>query len=153
MDCLKLFASIAPFITEKIYQNLKKEFKLEEESIHHFKWPKYDEKLINKELENEMDTISDVVQVILSLREKIQMGVRWPLQEVLIGTGDEKTINAVKKLKNIILKQTNIKDLKVQLSFEDITEDFKADYSKLGPDFGKKTPQVIAKINSDRFFL
>jgi len=84
MGCLKLFAPTAPFTTEKIYQNLKGEFKLKEESIHLFDWPKCDEILINKELENEMDTISDVVQIILSLREKVQQGIRWPLQEVII---------------------------------------------------------------------
>ena len=149
MGCLKLFAPAAPFITEKIYLNLKKEFNLDKESIHHFEWPKYDEKTIKRELENNMDTISDVVQIILSLREKIQMGVRWPLQEVIIVTKDEKTKAAVEKLKDIIKKHTNIKELNVQQSLPGIKQVIKADYSKLGPDFGKKTPEIIAKIGSE----
>jgi len=149
MECLKLFTPTAPFITEKIYQNLKKEFNLEKESIHHFEWPKYDEKLVNKELESDMDTISDVTQVILSLREKIQMGVRWPLQETIVVTKDEKTLKAVEKLKDIIKKQTNIRELNVQHSLPDIKVNIKANYSKLGPDFGKKSPQIIAKLTSE----
>jgi isoleucyl-tRNA synthetase len=149
MGCLKLFAPTAPFITENIYQDLKKEFSLEERSIHLFDWPKYDEKSINKELENKMDIISDVVQVILYLREKVQMGVRWPLQEAIVVTKDEKTVKAVEKLKNIIKKQTNIRELDVQQSLPDIKQSIKADYSQLGPDFGKKAPQIIAKIISE----
>ena len=149
MEALKMFAPIAPLITEKVYQNLKKEFSLEEESIHHFEWPKYDEKLINKELENEMEGIGNILQTIFSLREKIQLGVRWPLQEAVIVTKDEKTIKAAEKLKEIIKKQANIKELDIQQSLPDIKLNIKADYSQLGPDFGKKAPQIIAKLTSE----
>jgi len=141
MESLKMFAPIAPLITEKIYQNLKKEFS--------FEWPKYDEKLINKELENEMDDIGDILQTIFSLREKIQLGVRWPLQEVVIVTKDKKTIKATQKLKEIIKNQANIKELEIQQSIPEIKLKIKADYSKLGPDFGKKAPQIIAKLTSE----
>ena len=144
-----MFAPIAPFITEKIYQNLKKEFALEKESIHHYEWPKCDEKFIDKDLENEMDDISDVLQAIFSLREKINLGVRWPLQEAVIATSDEKTVKAVEKLKNLIKIQSNIKEIDVQQSLPGIKQTVKADYSKLGPDFGKKTPQIIAKLTSE----
>ncbi len=149
MNALKIFAPIAPFITEKIYQNLKKQFGLKEESIHLYSWPKYDEKIINKELELEMDSIGDVIQTILALREKIQLGVRWPLQEAIIVTKDEKIIKAVERLKEIIKKQTNIKELDVQQSLPGIKLNIKADYSQLGPDFGKKAPQIIAKLTSE----
>tara|TARA_Y100000294_G_scaffold66727_1_gene63278 strand:+ start:95385 stop:98510 length:3126 start_codon:yes stop_codon:yes gene_type:complete len=149
MGTLKMFSTVAPFITEKIYQNLKTEFSLKEESIHHYEWPKFDEKLINKGLEVEMDNISEVVQVILSLREKIQMGMRWPLQEAVIVTKDEKIVNAVEKLKVIIKKQTNIKELDVQQSLPGIKQSVKADYSQIGPDFGKNAPKIIAKLSTE----
>jgi isoleucyl-tRNA synthetase len=148
-ESLKMFAPVAPFITESIYQNLKKQFSLEEESIHHFEWPEYDEKQIKEELENEMDDISDILQTIFSLREKIQLGVRWPLQEAVIVTKDKKTARAVEKLKNIIKNQANIKEIGIQQSLQGIKLSIKADYSKLGPDFGKKAPQIIAKLTSE----
>ncbi|MFH0867958.1 MAG: isoleucine--tRNA ligase [Candidatus Woesearchaeota archaeon] len=149
MKILKMFAPVAPFITEKIYQDLKKEFVLEEESIHHYKWPKYDEKLINKELENEMEYASEVLQTILALREKIQFGIRWPLQEAVIVTKDESTIKAVETLKSIIKTQANIKEIDVQQSLPGINLSIKADFSQLGPDFGNKAPQIIAKLSSE----
>jgi isoleucyl-tRNA synthetase len=147
-ETLKLFAPITPFITEKIYQNLRKEFSLEKESIHHCEWPKYDIKSIDKTLENEMDSASDILQSIFSLREKIHKGIRWPLQEVIIVTTDKGTIEASEKLKNILKTQANIKEIDIQQSLPGIKETVKADYAKLGPDFGKKTPQIIAKLTS-----
>ena len=105
MEILKIFAPISPYITETIYQNLKKEFNLKEESIHHFVWPKHDEKAINKGLEDEMDDSSDILQTIFSLREKIQMGVRWPLQEVDIVTTDKKSMKQIAKIKARIKKK------------------------------------------------
>lgn len=149
METLKLFSPAAPFITEAMYLNLKREFSLEEESIHLFEWPKYNEKLIDHDLENDMDTISDVTQSILSLREKINMGQRWPLQEAVVVTKDDKTIKAVEGLKNIIKKQTNVKEIDIQQSLPGIKTTIKADYSQLGPDFGKKAPEIIAKLMAE----
>ena len=71
------------------------------------------------------------------------------MQEAVIVTNDEKTIKAVEKLKNIIKIQTNIKDIDVQHSLSGVKINIKADYSKLGPDFGKKVPQIIAKLSSE----
>ena len=62
---------------------------------------------------------------------------------------DEKTIKAAEKLKEIIKKQANIKELDIQQSLPGIKLNIKADYSQLGPDFGKKAPQIIAKLTSE----
>jgi isoleucyl-tRNA synthetase len=149
IETLKLFATVAPFITEKIYQNLRKQFSLHAESIHLLEWPKLDEKSIDKNLELEMDSVSNIVQVILSLREKIQLGTRWPLQEAIIVTKDEKIVKAVESLKEIIKKQANIKEIDIQRSLPEIKVKIKADYSQIGPSFGNKAPTIIAKLTSE----
>ena len=53
------------------------------------------------------------------------------------------------KLKNIIKSQANIKEIEVLQSLPGIEETIKADYSQIGPDFGKKSPQIIAKLTSE----
>ena len=149
MGSLKMFAPVAPFMTEAIYQNIKKVFDLGQESIHFYEWPKCNEKLIDKDLENEMEIISDATQTILSLREKIQLGIRWPLQEAIIVTKDDKTVKSIEALKNTIKNQANIKEINVQQSLPGIRLSIKADYSRLGPDFGKKAPQIITKLTHE----
>ena len=149
LETLKLFAPIAPFITEMIYQNLKREFKLKEESIHLYSWPKYKEELIDKELENSMQVISEIVQSALSVREKIHLGIRWPLKEVVIAVKDEMIMNAIEKLRDVIKKQVNVKEVNVVESMPNVKVKLKADYSQIGPDFGDKSPLIIAQLTID----
>jgi len=146
MESLKLFAPIIPFTTEAIYQNLKQAFNLKQESIHLFDWPKADKKLINKDLEEQVKVAGDIIQSILSAREKAQLGLRWPLKQAIIVTDKENITKAVNKLKDIIKTQTNTKKIDIDKSFSKVKETVKADYAKLGPIFGNKSPKIIAHI-------
>ena len=155
MESLKLFAPIAPFIAERMYQNLRREFKLNEESIHLLGWPKFDELQISQELEHNMRIASEVVQSALAVREKIQLGVRWPVKEIIIATKDNNIITAVEKLKDVIKKQANVKVIGLVEALKSVKVKVKADYSKIGPDFGDKAPKIIAQltINSPETIL
>ncbi|MBI2660377.1 class I tRNA ligase family protein, partial [Candidatus Woesearchaeota archaeon] len=149
LDCMKLFAPVAPFITEEMYQSLRHEFRLKEESIHLLEWPRYDKELINEELEAAMSIASELVQSALAIRERIQLGVRWPLKEVIIATKDEKATKAATNLADVIKKQLNVKEVKVLESLPNLKVRIKADYSRLGPDFGEKAPKIIAQLTID----
>jgi len=148
-ESLKLFAPIAPFITEALYQNLRNEFKLKEESIHFFDWPKYNEELIEQELEDSMNAVSDIVQNALAVREKLQLGIRWPLNEIVIVSKDNKITNDVEKLKDVIKRQVNVKKVTIAKSIPNLKVKVKADYSKIGPEFGDKAPKIIAQLTID----
>jgi len=145
MRSLTLLAPICPFITEQIYQNIKETFNLKQESIHHISWPDYDKKKIDENLENQMIIAKQTIQSILSAREKIKMGIRWPLKEVIIVTKNKEVNEAVEKLKEIIKVQTNIKDVQLKDKIAGKTS-VKIDYNKVEPDFGKDAPAVIAHI-------
>jgi len=146
-ETLKLSAPIMPFITEKIYLNLKEVFSLKEESIHLHKWPDYLETEIDNKLEKNIEITQNIVQSILAAREKIQLGQRWPLKEVIIITKDKKIIEAVEKLEDLIKIQTNVKEIKIQETLKGLKQTIKPDYKKIGPDFGKLAPKIIAKIS------
>ncbi len=145
-ETLKLSAPIMPFITEKIYLNLKEVFNLKEKSIHLHKWPEYIETDIDHGLENNMEVAQGIIQSILAGREKIQLGVRWPLKDVTITTKDKKIIEAVEKLEDLIKIQTNVKEIRIQETLPGIRQTVKSDFAQIGPDFGKLAPKVIAKI-------
>ncbi len=149
LESLKLFAPVAPFITEKIYQNIRNVFKLREESIHLFEWPNPSSEMIDNELESSMISIGEIVQAALALREKIHMGARWPLKEIVIATKDSNTISAINKMKEVIKKQLNVKEVNVIDSLPNTKLKVKADYAKIGPDFGDKAPKIIAQFTID----
>ena len=149
LESLKLFAPIAPFIAEMIHQNLRHEFKLKEASIHLSDWPKYNEDLIDKNLEESMQIVSEVIQGALAVREKMHLGVRWPVKEIVIAVKDKNIASAVEKLREVIKKQVNAKEVKIIESMPNVKVKIKADYSKIGPKFGDKAPKIIAKLTID----
>ena len=106
---LSLLAPITPHLAEDQYLKLREKYNLKEESIHLMDWPKEDKRLIKKDLEEKFDIAKSIIQEILSQRENISLGVRWPLRKVTIQTSDKKIEDAVKKLDSIIKTQTNVK--------------------------------------------
>jgi len=146
LETLKMFCIVSPFITEKIYQNLKENFSLKHESIHMFKFPKYNEKLIDSNLEKDVDVYSNILQAVLYAREKANLGLRWPVKDVIITTKDEKIAEAAKNTEELIKNQANIKEIKIQETLPGIKESVKADFKQLGPDFKDLAPKIIAKL-------
>ena len=146
-EVVKLSAPIMPFITEKIYLNMKDVFNLKGESIHMHPWPPFISEDIDLKLERNISVVQNVAQSILAGREKLQLGVRWPIKEVIVVSSDKDIVNAINKLSSMIMVQTNVKSIKVQPSLEGVKQKVKADFSKLGPDFGKLSPKIIAKIS------
>ena len=149
LETLKLFAPIAPFITEMMYQNFRHEFKLKEASIHLFGWPKYNGDLIDKKLEESMLTVSEVIQSALAVREKMHLGVRWPVKEIVVAVKDKNIASDAEKLREVIKKQVNAKEVKIIESMPNVKVKIKADYSKIGPKFGDKAPKIIARLTID----
>ncbi len=111
LETMKMLSIVAPFVSEKIYLNLKGAFGLKEESITHYEWPSFDSKMIDEKLEKQMELAQNVMQAVLSCREKAQIGVRWPLPAAYVSTEDRELKEAVEALKGIILNQVNVKDV------------------------------------------
>ncbi len=107
---LKLAAPIIPFITEKIWQDLKDEKIVKEESIHLTKWPKADKKKIDKKLEKEMDKTLDIIEAGLRERDKVDKGLKWPLKKATVNK------KVSKEFKEIIKRQLNVKKVKLEES-------------------------------------
>jgi isoleucyl-tRNA synthetase len=145
-ECIKLFAPVAPFIAEQIWQNLREEFEAKEESVHLCSWPRADEKEINPELEKNIATVEGVIQQILAARERAKISVRWPIKSVEIVSEDESVRKAVELLEDVIQVQTNIKDVHSHTKFPEIKETIKANVGALGKSFGKQAPTIMAKL-------
>ncbi len=143
---LKLFAPVAPFITEQIYQNLKPKFELKEESIHLCEFPKADKTKINKKLEEDMELVFAILQSAYAAREKAQLGIRWPLKELIIVTKEEKTRKAAENLKDIIMKQLNVRGVCIEEKHKDIRPIVKANFARIRETFGDSSSGIIQEL-------
>ncbi len=149
LPTIQMLHTIAPFICEAMYLNIKDTCKLEQNSISEFMWPKANKKLINSSLEEEMDIVKTIMQATLGAREKAQLGVRWPIKELVIQTKNQPTMNAVRSLSDIIKQQTNIKTITVTPKLTGLKYKVKPEYSKIGPVYGEQSPQIITKLTID----
>ncbi|MBW2989452.1 isoleucine--tRNA ligase [Candidatus Woesearchaeota archaeon] len=148
-EVMKLASPIIPFVTEKMYLNMKDVFGLRGDSIHMHAWPKYLESEIDPKLEKNIAIVQSVIQSALAAREKIGLGIRWPLRELIITGKDKAMIEAVEQLEDLIKIQANVKEIRVQETLPGMRLAVRADFGKLGPDFGKLAPQIVAKIATE----
>ena len=111
---LKLIAPISPFITEKIWQELKEKKIVKEESVHLSEFPRQDNRLINEELENQFLLVLDIIEKGLFERDKVQIGLKWPLSKAKI----ECKTKINNELQEIIKNQLNIKGTEIKINLK-----------------------------------
>jgi len=97
----KTIAPIMPFSAEIIFKEIGNK-----KSVHLESWPKYDDKLINKKLEEEMQTTREIVSIALRERDIQKIPLKQPLQKITINGYD-----IGKEEKEIILEELNIKEI------------------------------------------
>lgn len=142
--CLKvvaqLMAPFAPFYADKLYADLcNTEGADTYASVHLSDFPVADESLIDPSLEKRMEVAQIATSNVLALRRKVNLKVRQPLQTLLIPVMDAEQREHVEKIKNILLDEVNVKELKIVDNEESgLVKRVKADFKKLGPKYGKQ---------------
>ncbi|MDP3995952.1 MAG: isoleucine--tRNA ligase [bacterium] len=97
---LKLIAPFMPFFSEENYQKLRQEAM--PESVHLSDWPKSSEKLIDKNLEEKMAKVREIVTLSLAERAAAGIKVRQPLRQLEIPQEiDEELLDLIKEEVNI----------------------------------------------------
>jgi isoleucyl-tRNA synthetase len=141
-------APIAPFFADWLFKNLNSVTnKVKSDSIHASDFPVADESLINPQLEERMHLAQDVSSLILSLRKKVAIKVRQPLQKVIIPAADNSFEQKIKLVEDIIKSETNIKEVEVIPAHNDfIKKKAKANFKTLGKKLGKQMKWAAEKI-------
>jgi isoleucyl-tRNA synthetase len=94
-----------------------------------------------------MKLAQDISSMILSLRKKVNINVRQPLQKVLIPILDDQFEAKVERVKSLILSETNIKELTYLKDTEGfIKKKIKPNFKLLGAKVGKDMKEVAAEI-------
>ena len=136
----KLSAPFTPFISESIYQNLVcKVSKNEPESVHLCDFPTYDEKLIDKKLEEDMDTVLSIVVAGRSGRNTANIKNRQPIGNMFV-----KSNNTLDNMFiDIIKEELNIKNVEFKDDMSAFTSySFKPQLRTLGKKYGKLVPAI-----------
>ncbi|MBC7904528.1 MAG: isoleucine--tRNA ligase, partial [Gemmatimonadaceae bacterium] len=151
-ECLetivRLIAPISPFFSDAVYRNLNAVTGLRTtESVHHSDFPVANESVIDVLLEERMQLAQDASSLVLSLRKKVNIKVRQPLQKVLIPVFTPTMKAQLQKVEDLIKAEVNVKE--IEYLTEDngfISKKIKPNYVALGKKLGGKMKAVAAAL-------
>ncbi len=143
----QLMAPIAPFYSDKMYKDLIATTGEGAASVHLSDFPASNEECIDKELEERMHIAQDITSMVLALRRKVTIKVRQPLSMLMIPVVYEQQKQHIAAMKNLILTEVNVKELKfVDNAAGILVKRVKPDFKKLGPRYGKIMKQLANAI-------
>ncbi len=140
---IKVLASITPFVTEVMYQNLVRGVdENAAESVHHHYFPESDAARIDESTLAQMALTRQVCSLGLSARSGANLKVRQPLAKVLVHLGEGNAELGAEYV-DIILDELNVKAFDFVSDAGSLVEYRLLPNSKLlGPKFGKQFPAV-----------
>ncbi|MFT3949130.1 MAG: isoleucine--tRNA ligase [Agriterribacter sp.] len=145
---LQLMAPISPFFSDAIFSNLNAvSGRQKVASVHHTLFPKADPAAIDESLEERMQLAQDISSLILSLRKKVNIKVRQPLQKVLIPVTNTNIITQIEKVSDLIKTEVNIKEIEYLTEGNGfINKKIKPNFVALGKKLGAKMKPVSAAL-------
>jgi isoleucyl-tRNA synthetase len=155
LDLSLCLAPFAPFITEHIYQELRK-FSLKDmpKSVHLCSYPKVDGSAIDSGLELGVELMQQVILLGRQQRNDEKIKVKIPLREILIIHRDSSILDEVKKLESYIKAELNVKEVKYTNSENEwVDYDIKPCSPVLGKRLGKRFGhyrKLISDLTLDR---
>ena len=146
----KLMAPISPFFADHLYLDLNAGSRKETyESVHLANFPSYHSELVDKDLEERMALAQDISSLTLSLRKKTGINVRQPLNKILVPVLDNAFQEKVEKVKELILSETNMKEVSfITDTAGIIKKKIKPNFKVLGAKVGKDMKMVVAAIQA-----
>ena len=141
---IKILAPVIPFVTEEIYQNLVVALDPEAAiSIHLTSFPEAEERWIDAELLDKVNTIIKTVELGRAARNKANLKVRQPLAGIQVFWPEASRRRFVSELRQQVLDELNIKDLTVlEETGNSLSYAVKPNLAILGPKYGKELGRI-----------
>jgi isoleucyl-tRNA synthetase len=145
---VRLMAPISPFFSDALFRNLNEVTnRFAAGSIHHIDYPIPNEKVIDTALEERMRLAQDASSLILSLRKKVNIKVRQPLQKVLIPVLDPGMKDQLQKVEGLIKSEVNVKEIQYLTETDGfIKKKIKPNFVALGKKLGSKMKAVSTAL-------
>ena len=147
---IQLTAPIAPFFSDAIFSNLNSvSGKHQVASIHHANFPVANDAFIDAALEERMQLAQEVCSLVLSLRKKVNIKVRQPLQKILIPVLDPAMQDQLVLIQDLITAEVNVKEIEYLTETEGIIKKkIKPNFKALGTKMGAKMKAAGAAITA-----
>ncbi|SHL82807.1 Isoleucyl-tRNA synthetase [Chitinophaga jiangningensis] len=147
---IQLMAPVSPFFTDWMFNNLNKVTgRNSAASIHHTNFPVVQPEAIDPDLEERMQLAQDISSLVLSLRKKVNIKVRQPLQKILIPIASAHMQEQIAKVADLIKSEVNVKGIDYLTETEGfIKKKIKPNFKSLGAKMGARMKAVAAAITA-----
>ncbi len=145
-----LMSPIAPFYSDHLYRDLNVvSGKRKAQSVHLADFPEFNSSVIDKSLEERMELAQKISSMVLSLRKKVNIRVRQPLNKILLPVTGEGFKEKVESVKSLILAEVNVKEIEYINDTSDIlVKKIKPNFKVLGKKVGAMMKDVAAAITA-----
>ena len=138
-------APVIPFVTERIYQNLKTAG--DPESLHLCDWPSHDARFRDEALERDTASVRHAVSMGRALRVADDIKIRQPLSSVLLVTRVPEERAVLSSMEEMLREELNVKSVLFRDDEEDLVEySAKANFRVMGKELGKDMKEAAAII-------
>ncbi len=143
-----LSSPIAPFFSERLYIDLNSVTgRKNKASVHIVDMISAKDEFIDKDLEEKMQLSQKISSMVLSLRKKMKLKVRQPLNKIMIPVLDDHFKEQVSAVESLILSEVNVKNLEFLKDDSGIlSKKLKANFKALGPRYGKMMKKLAPAI-------
>ena len=147
---VKLAAPISPFFTDSLFRNLNAVTGKENvQSVHHADFPTANEQWIDLELEERMSMAREYSSLVLSIRKKVNIRVRQPLQKILIPISSAAMESQLQHVADLIMAEVNVKEMEYLPADNDfIKKRIKPNFVILGKKLGARMKAAAAVISA-----
>lgn len=152
-ECLEtlslLIAPVSPYFADWLFNNLNQVSQRHDvASVHHASFPVPKTAAMDLALEARMQKAQDICSLVLSIRKKVNIKVRQPLQKILVPVLNEDEVSQMQLIKDLILSEVNVKEMDLLSDDSFFKKRIKPNFKTLGKKVGAKMKAVAALINS-----
>lgn len=143
-----LSAPLAPFFAERLFTDLNRVTKrYGVPSVHLMDMPVTDASMIDADLEQKMQLAQKISSMALSLRKKVKIKVRQPLNKIMVPPLSPEFKEQVSAIEHLILSEVNVKQLEFLKDDSGIvSKSLKANFKALGPRYGKQMKKLAVEL-------
>lgn len=141
-----LLAPFAPFNSEFFYDNLKILLLNYKQSIHFCSVPDMNYINIDKQLEQKINKMSDVINMIRTIRNKNMIQQKIPLKKVIICHENDNIRKDFKKIEKYILDESNVLEIQVENQTKYVKFNVKPIMKSIGKKYKKNAKEILSLL-------
>jgi len=111
---MRLLHPIMPFITEEIWQNIKKVFNQPEESLIIAVFPSYEEKMIDPEIADDMSFMQEAITAVRNLRKELNLNPGTTIS-LVIRVAEERQKDLIERYATYFRRLSKVENIEVGL--------------------------------------